>query len=77
MNDNTKMKCPIGMPGGVMAALIGLVGAVYTAMQSDWITFSLFLGLLMVATSVTRYILMSHQVSDRLEKLEEQMTKKE
>jgi hypothetical protein len=77
MNNNTKMKCPMGMPGGVIAALIGLAGGVYTAMQSEWIIFSLFLGLFMVATSVTRYILMSHQASDRLEKLEKQMAEKE
>jgi len=74
MENNKKLRCPLGMPGGVIASLIGLVGAIYTAMQSDWVLFALFFGLLMVAMPFMRFIMMVHSANDRLDELERKMS---
>ena len=76
MENKKKLRCPMGVPGGVLAALIGLVGAVYSAIQSEWITFSLFFGLFMLASPFIRFIMMVHSANDRLDELEKRMDQK-
>ena len=74
MGNNKKLRCPLGMPGGVIASLIGLVGAIYSAINLDWVLFALFFGLLLVAMPFMRFIMMVHSANDRLDELERKMS---
>jgi len=31
-----KLRCPMGVPGGIIAAVIGLVGIVLSIINSNW-----------------------------------------
>lgn len=71
MNKEQKpLRCPMGVPGGIIAALVGLVGIIISAMKSDWLSLSLSAGLLLVALPFIRVTMMIHSANDRLDVLE-------
>lgn len=75
MEEKKKLRCPLGVPGGILAALIGLVGVVLNI-----ITFNLYelitaFALVLVALPFVRVTMMVHSANDRLDELESKMKK--
>lgn len=60
----------MGIPGGIMAALAGLAGIIISAMNSEWLTLALSIGLLFIAMPLVRITMMIHSANDRLDELE-------
>lgn len=60
----------MGVPGGIIAALTGLAGIVISAINSEWLSLALAIGLLMVALPFIRVTMMAHSANDRLDVLE-------
>ncbi len=76
MENNKKLRCPLGVPGGILAALISLVGIVLNV-----VTFSLFgliisIALLLVALPFIRVTMMVHTANDRLDEIEKKLAQK-
>ena len=76
MEEKKKLRCPMGVPGAVIAALIGIAGILYTVKHGDWIAASMFFGLFMMAAPFIRFVLMVHSANDRLDELEKKLDKK-
>ncbi|QKG79642.1 hypothetical protein [Tenuifilum thalassicum] len=77
MNETKKpLRCPLGVPGGVIAALIALVGVVVSILQTDWFQLGLSLALLLIAMPFVRVTMMVHSANDRLDAIEEKMKEK-
>ncbi|KAF0195384.1 MAG: hypothetical protein FD166_2960 [Bacteroidetes bacterium] len=64
------LRCPMGVPGGIIAALAGLAGIIISAMNSEWLSLALSVGLFMVALPFVRVTMMVHSANDRLDALE-------
>ncbi len=60
----------MGVPGGIIAALAGLAGIIISAMNSEWLSLALSVGLFMVALPFVRVTMMVHSANDRLDALE-------
>ncbi len=69
-SEKKPLRCPMGVPGGIIAALTGLAGIVISAINSEWLTLALSFGLLMVALPFIRVTMMVHTANDRLDVLE-------
>lgn len=64
------LRCPMGVPGGIIAALTALAGIILSAMNSEWLTMALSVGLLLVALPFVRVTMMIHSANDRLDEIE-------
>jgi len=64
------MRCPMGVPGAIIAALTGLAGIIISAVNGEWLTLALSAGLLLVALPFIRVTMMVHSANDRLDELE-------
>jgi hypothetical protein len=69
-SEKKPLRCPMGVPGGIIAALTGLAGIIISAMNSEWLTMALSFGLLMVSLPFVRITMMIHSANDRLDELE-------
>ena len=80
MEAKKKIRCPLGVPGGIVAALIGLAGMVCSLMHLDmpyaWHGFAVSLALFLIAGPLVRITMMIHSANDRLDELEKNMDKK-
>ncbi len=76
MEEKKKLRCPMGVPGAVIAALIGIAGIVYTLKEGDWIAAAMFSGLFIMATPFIRFVVMVHAANDRLDELERKIKDK-
>jgi hypothetical protein len=70
MPEPKKMRCPMGVPGGIIAAIIGVVGIVISAIHHNWLALAFSAGLLLVAGPLARVTMMVHSALDRVEQLE-------
>ncbi|MEI6122011.1 MAG: hypothetical protein WCQ95_00145 [Bacteroidota bacterium] len=75
MEKKKKLRCPIGVPAGIIAALIGLTGVIYNIIIKDWWAAITSFGLLLLAMPFVRIILMVHSANDRLDELESKTQK--
>jgi len=73
METKKKLRCPLGVPGGIIAALIGLVGIVWNIINYDAFNLLISIALLMLAMPFVRVTMMIHGANDRLDKLEEKI----
>jgi hypothetical protein len=73
MEAKNKLRCPLGVPGGVLAALLGLVGVVANIVTFSWLGLITSFGLLLVALPFVRVTMMVHSANDRLDELESKM----
>jgi hypothetical protein len=80
MEKKKKLRCPLGVPGGIVAALIGLAGIICSLMHLDdpyaWHGFAVSLALFLLAGPMVRITMMVHSANDRLDELESKMDKK-
>ncbi|MFZ4463996.1 MAG: hypothetical protein ACOYN5_09110 [Bacteroidales bacterium] len=75
MEEKKKLRCPLGVPGGILAALIGLLGVVLNIINFNWFEMITSLALLLVALPFVRVTMMIHSANDRLDELESKMKK--
>ncbi len=75
MEEKKKLRCPLGVPGGILAALIGLVGVVFNIINFNWFEMITSLALVLVALPFVRITMMIHSANDRLDELESKMKK--
>ena len=73
METKKKLRCPLGVPGGIIAALIGLVGIVWNIINYDTFNLLISIALLLLAMPFVRVTMMIHGANDRLDKLEEKI----
>ncbi|NCQ12404.1 MAG: hypothetical protein GW809_09750, partial [Bacteroidetes bacterium] len=67
--------CPLGVPGGILAALIGLTGAVVNIINFNWFELITSLALLLLAMPFVRVMMMVHSANNRLDEIESKMNK--
>jgi len=75
MESKKKLRCPLGVPGGIIAALIGLIGVVVNIIDFNWFELITSLALLLLALPFVRVMMMVHAANDRLDELESKMKK--
>jgi hypothetical protein len=73
MEEKKKLRCPLGIPGGIIAALIGLVGIIMNIMNFDMFNLLISIALLLLAMPFVRVTMMIHGANDRLDELEEKI----
>jgi putative effector of murein hydrolase LrgA (UPF0299 family) len=75
MEAKKKLRCPLGVPGGILAALIGLTGVVVNIIHFNWFELITSLALLLLALPFVRVMMMVHSANDRLDEIESKMNK--
>jgi hypothetical protein len=75
MEKKQKLRCPVGVPGGIIAALIGLAGIVYSFIDFSWTGLATSVALLFIAMPFIRVTMMIHSANDRLDEIEAKMKK--
>ena len=75
METKKKLRCPLGIPGGIIAALIGLTGVIVNSVNFNCGQLFLSIGLLLVALPFIRITMMIHSANDRLDELESKINK--
>ena len=70
MAEKKKLRCPLGVPGGIIAALIGLTGVIVNIVNFNWYELITAFALLLVALPFVRVTMMVHNANDRLDELE-------
>ena len=76
MEAKKKLRCPLGVPGGIIAAIIGLGGIICSAIYSNWPMLAISLALFLIAGPFVRITMMVHAANDRLDELESKIDKK-
>ncbi len=75
MEENKKLRCPLGVPGGILAALIGLVGVILNIVNFNLFNLLISFALLLLAMPFVRVTMMVHSANDRLDDLESKILK--
>jgi hypothetical protein len=73
MEKTKKLRCPLGVPGGFIATLIGLVGIVWNIINFNTFNLIISIALLLLALPFVRVTMMVHLANDRLDELEEKI----
>ena len=73
MEKKKKLRCPLGVPGGIFAALIGLAGIIINIVNFDTFNLLISVALLLLAMPFVRVTMMVHGANDRLDELEEKI----
>jgi len=73
MDEKKKLRCPLGVPGGIIAALIGLAGIIMNIVNFDVFNLLISIALLLLAMPFVRVTMMIHGANDRLDILEEKI----
>ena len=75
MEQKKKLRCPIGVPAGIICAIIGIIGIVVNSITFNWFELITSIALLLLAMPFVRIIMMVHSANDRLDELESKMQK--
>ncbi|MEI7980232.1 MAG: hypothetical protein WCI71_01175 [Bacteroidota bacterium] len=70
MEQKKKLRCPLGVPGGIIAALMGLTGIIANSVCFNWIGLITSIALFLLAGPFVRITMMVHSANDRLDELE-------
>jgi len=73
METKKKLRCPLGIPGGIIAALIGLTGIIMNIVNFDTFNLLISIALLLLAMPFVRVTMMVHGANDRLDELEDKI----
>jgi len=73
MEEKKKLRCPLGIPGGIIAALIGLIGIVVNIVNFNWVELINSFALLLLALPFVRVTMMVHSANDRIDEIEEKL----
>lgn len=75
MEEKKKLRCPLGIPGGIIAALIGLIGVIVNIINFNWFELITSFALLLLALPFVRVTMMVHMANDRLDEIENKLEK--
>jgi len=73
MEEKKKLRCPLGVPGGIIAALIGLIGIIMNIINYDLFNLLISIALFLLAMPFVRVTMMVHGANDRLDALEQKI----
>ena len=76
MEEKKKLRCPLGVPGGVIATLLGLIGIVANIINFEWLGLITSTALFLLGMPFVRFVLMVHSANDRLDELERKINEK-
>ena len=76
MEEKRKLRCPLGVPGGILATLLGLIGIVANVINFEWIGLITSVALFLVGGPFVRITMMVHSANDRLDELESKINAK-
>jgi hypothetical protein len=71
--EKKKLRCPLGVPGGIFAALMGLVGVVVNIINFNLFGLITSLALMFLGLPFVRVTMMIHSANDRLDAIEEKL----
>jgi hypothetical protein len=74
--ENKKMRCPLGVPGGIIATLVGLIGIVLNVINFNWMALLGFGALFLLSLPFIRVTMMIHSANDRLDEIEKKLAAK-
>ena len=75
MEKKKKLRCPLGIPGGMIATLIGLVGIVVNIVDFNWFNLAISVAFFLLGAPFMRVTMMIHSANDRLDELESKLNK--
>jgi hypothetical protein len=70
METEKKLRCPLGVPGSMLAAILGLIGVVTNIVTFNWLGLITSIALVLIALPFMRVTMMVHSANDRLDELE-------
>jgi hypothetical protein len=70
MENKKKLRCPIGVPAGIISALLGITGIIGNSVDFNWLGLITSIALLLISMPFVRIIMMVHSANDRLDELE-------
>jgi hypothetical protein len=73
MEPKKKLRCPLGVPGAIISALIGLAGIIMNIVNFDTFNLLVSIALLLLAMPFVRVTMMVHSANDRLDAIEEHL----
>ncbi len=76
MEENKKLRCPLGVPGGIIAILIGITGIILNSINFNLSGLLVSIALVIIGAPFVRFVLMVHSANDRLDELERKMNEK-
>lgn len=76
MEDKKKLRCPLGVPGGIIATLIGIIGIVLNIIDFNLFGLLVSSALFLIGGPFVRVTMMVHSANDRLDELEKKMETK-
>ena len=76
MEEKKKLRCPLGVPGGILAALIGLVGIIMNSIDFNLMGLITSIALFLLGGPFVRVTMMIHSANDRLDELERKIGNK-
>lgn len=65
------LRCPMGVPGGIISAIIGLIGVVISIVNSNWTVLPFALALLLLGLPLARVTMLVHTALDKVTALED------
>ena len=76
MEEKKKLRCPLGVPGGIFATLIGLIGIILNSVHFNLSGLLVSIALFLIGGPFVRFTMMIHSNNDRLDELERKMKEK-
>ena len=73
MEEKKKLRCPLGVPGGILATLIGLTGIILNSVNFNLSGLLVSIALFLMGAPLARAMMMIHSANDRLDELERKM----
>lgn len=70
MKEKKKLRCPLGVPGGILATFIGLAGIILNSVNFDLSGLLISIALFLIGGPFVRVTMMVHSANDRLDELE-------
>jgi len=73
MEEKKKLRCPLGVPGGILATLIGLTGIILNSVNFNLSGLLFSIALFLIGGPFVRVTMMIHSANDRLDEMERKM----
>jgi hypothetical protein len=73
MEEKKKLRCPLGVHGGILATLIGITGIILNSVNFNLSGLLFSIALFLLGGPFVRVIMMVHSANDRLDEPEQKM----
>jgi len=68
--EKRKLRCPMGIPAGILSVLIGLAGIIIGVIHKELTTVLFGAALFLMGGPLARVTMMVHSANDRLDEIE-------